>query len=143
MAARAQTARSTGTRAPTTITQGYAAGSATTPLAPFTFERRDPGPRDVQIDILFCGVCHSDLHTVPRRVGRAPRIPCVPGHEIVGRVTEVGAGGHRLQGGRPGGVGCMVDSCRTCPDCRDGLEQYCAGGTDVHLQRPGQAPGAA
>jgi Zn-dependent alcohol dehydrogenases len=89
MATREQTARSTGTRAPTTSTQGYAARSATTPLAPFTFERRATGPRDVRMDILFCGVCHSDLHTC-RDEWAGTTYPVVPGHEIVGRVTEVG-----------------------------------------------------
>ena len=140
MAARAQTARSTGTRAPTTITQGYAAGSATTPLAPFTFERREPGPRDVQIDILFCGVCHSDLHTVRDEWGGTV-YPVVPGHEIVGRVTEVGDGRQRLQGRRSrrrrlhGG---LLPHLRRLPR-RPGA--VLRGRRDAHLQRRGQAPG--
>jgi uncharacterized zinc-type alcohol dehydrogenase-like protein len=107
---------------------GYAAQSATTPLAPFTFDRRDPGPNDVQIDVLFCGVCHSDLHQV-RNEWKGTTFPIVPGHEIVGRVVKVGA---KVTGFKPGdlaGVGCMVDSCRTCPDCVEGLEQFCPQGT--------------
>lgn len=105
-------------------TLGYAAHSATTPLDLFHFERREPGPRDVQIEILYCGVCHSDLHMV-RNEWQGAVYPVVPGHEIVGRVTQVGAA---VQGFAPGdlaGVGCLVDSCRTCPDCQEGLEQYC------------------
>ncbi len=105
-------------------TLGYAAQSATTPLDLFHFERREPGPRDVQIEILYCGVCHSDLHMV-RNEWQGAVYPVVPGHEIVGRVTQVGA---EVQGFAPGdlaGVGCLVDSCRTCPDCQEGLEQYC------------------
>jgi uncharacterized zinc-type alcohol dehydrogenase-like protein len=124
MATREQTARSTGTRAPTTTTQGYAARSATTPLAPFTFERGATGPRDVRMDILFCGVCHSDLHTCRDEWG-GTTYPVVPGHEIVGRVTDVGKEVTGLAPGDLAAVGCMVDSCRTCPDCRAGLEQYC------------------
>ena len=105
-------------------TTGYAAQSATTPLAPFTFDRRDPGPRDVQIDILFCGVCHSDLHTV-RNEWHSTQYPCVPGHEIIGRVTKVGRDVKSFKPGDLAGVGCLVDCCRTCPECREGLEQYC------------------
>ncbi|HEX8389553.1 MAG TPA: NAD(P)-dependent alcohol dehydrogenase [Sphingomonas sp.] len=105
---------------------GYAAQSADTPLAPFDFQRRDPGPRDVALDILFCGVCHSDLHTA-RGEWDGTVYPCVPGHEIVGRVTAVGAEVQRFSEGQIVGVGCMVDSCRECPSCRDGEEQYCTG----------------
>jgi uncharacterized zinc-type alcohol dehydrogenase-like protein len=107
-----------------TETRGFAAQSATTPLEPFSFERRTPGPRDVQIDILYCGVCHSDLHTA-RNEWRGTVYPVVPGHEIVGRVTRVG---DQVTGFKPGdvaAVGCMVGSCGTCSDCREGLEQYC------------------
>jgi uncharacterized zinc-type alcohol dehydrogenase-like protein len=107
---------------------GYAAQSATTPLAPYAFDRRDPGPNDVQIDVLYCGVCHSDLHQV-RNEWKGTTFPIVPGHEIVGRVVKVGA---KVTGFKPGdlaGVGCMVDSCRTCPDCVEGLEQFCPQGT--------------
>jgi alcohol dehydrogenase (NADP+) len=107
-----------------TPTVGYAALEATTPLAPFRFERRDPGPTDVQLDILFCGVCHSDLHTARNEWG-GTSYPCVPGHEIVGRVTRVGNQVKKFRAGDMVGVGCLVDSCRTCPSCTDGLEQYC------------------
>jgi uncharacterized zinc-type alcohol dehydrogenase-like protein len=105
-------------------TAGYAAHSPTTPLSPFSFERREPGAQDVDIEILFCGVCHSDLHQV-RNEWAGTKYPVVPGHEIVGRVVRVGAGVRGFRAGDLAAVGCMVDSCRTCPDCRDGLEQYC------------------
>jgi uncharacterized zinc-type alcohol dehydrogenase-like protein len=105
-------------------TRGFAARSATTPLEPFTFERRQPGPRDVQIEILYCGVCHSDLHTA-RDEWQGTTYPVVPGHEIVGRVTRVGEHVSAFKAGDVAAVGCMVGSCGTCPDCRDGLEQYC------------------
>ncbi|MBA3658391.1 MAG: NAD(P)-dependent alcohol dehydrogenase [Gemmatimonadales bacterium] len=107
-----------------TATQGYAAESATTPLGPFQFERRVPGPTDVQIEILFCGVCHSDLHQARDEWG-GTTFPVVPGHEIVGRVTGVGNQVTRFKAGDLAGVGCMVDSCGTCTDCKDGLEQFC------------------
>src|SRR5438067_10689069 len=107
-------------------TKGYAARSKSSPLAPFAFERRDPGPTDVQIDILFCGVCHSDLHTVRSEWG-GTTYPCVPGHEIVGRVVKVGREVKKFEEGDLAGVGCMVDSCRTCPSCEEGLEQFCDG----------------
>jgi uncharacterized zinc-type alcohol dehydrogenase-like protein len=103
---------------------GYAARSATSPLVPFAFARREPRPKDVHLEILFCGVCHSDLHTV-RGEWTGTTYPVVPGHEIVGRVVRVGAEATRFKPGDLGAVGCMVDSCRTCPDCREGLEQYC------------------
>lgn len=106
---------------------GYAAASADAALAPFTFERRDPGPTDVAIKILYCGVCHSDLHTVRGEWGNT-LYPSVPGHEIVGRVTAVGSAVTRFRVGDVAAVGCMVDSCRTCPSCREGLEQYCDKG---------------
>jgi alcohol dehydrogenase (NADP+) len=109
---------------------GYAAQSATSPLAPFRFERRAPGPRDVQIEILYCGVCHSDLHTV-RSEWEGTQYPCVPGHEIVGRVTAVGNEVKRFKAGDLAGVGCLVDSCRTCASCRASLEQYCDRGEMV------------
>ena len=107
-------------------TKAYAAQSATTPLAPFTVDRRVPGPKDVAIDILYCGVCHSDLHTV-RSEWPGTRYPCVPGHEIVGRVTAVGADVGKIAVGALVGVGCMVGSCGHCPACAEGLEQYCEG----------------
>ena len=105
-------------------TKAYAAQSPTTPLAPFTLDRRAPGPKDVAIDILFCGVCHSDLHTA-RGEWPGVQYPCVPGHEIVGRVTAVGAEVTKVAVGALVGVGCMVDSCRECSSCQCGLEQYC------------------
>lgn len=107
-------------------TKAWAAQSATTPLAPHQIERRKPGPRDVAITILFCGVCHSDLHTA-RGEWPGTKYPCVPGHEIVGRVSATGAQVTRFRPGDLVGVGCMVDSCRTCPSCHEGLEQYCDG----------------
>ena len=102
----------------------YAVQSASTPFAPFSIERRAPGPKDVAIDILYCGVCHSDLHTA-RGEWPGTRYPCVPGHEIIGRVTAVGGEVTKFQVGELVGVGCMVDSCRHCFSCEDGLEQYC------------------
>lgn len=106
---------------------GYAARTAGGALAPFGFERRAPGPLDVEIEILFCGVCHSDLHTARGEWGGTV-YPVVPGHEIVGRVSGTGAGVTRYRPGDLVAVGCMVDSCRTCATCRDGLEQYCETG---------------
>ncbi len=108
-------------------TQAYAAHSASSPLAPFSFERRDPKTTDVQIEILFCGVCHSDLHTARDEWG-GTKFPCVPGHEIVGRVTKVGPGVKNFAQGDLAGVGCMVDSDHTCENCREGLEQFCETG---------------
>jgi uncharacterized zinc-type alcohol dehydrogenase-like protein len=107
---------------------GYAAQSATADLAPFTFERRDPRPDDVVIDILYCGVCHSDLHTARNDWGWTT-YPIVPGHEIIGRVREVGAQVIRFKAGDAVGVGCMVDSCRHCKPCEHGEEQYCKEGS--------------
>lgn len=107
-------------------TKAYAAQSATTPLAPHTIDRREPGKKDVSIDILFCGVCHSDLHTA-RGEWMGVKFPSVPGHEIVGRVTAVGADVKNHKVGDLVGVGCLVDSCRTCPSCNEGLENYCEG----------------
>src|SRR3954470_10934765 len=103
---------------------GYAAQTKSTPLGPFNFERRDVGPADVQIEILYCGVCHSDIHQVRDEWGGSI-YPMVPGHEIVGRVTKVGANVKKLKVGELAGVGCMVDSCRECTGCREGQEQYC------------------
>lgn len=107
--------------------RGFAARSATTPLEPFSFHRRETGPRDVRIQILFCGVCHSDLHTA-RSEWAGTTYPVVPGHEIVGRVTAVGQEVTRFKTGDLAAVGCLVDSCRTCPSCAEGLEQYCETG---------------
>jgi len=107
-----------------TKTVGYAATSAQSPLAPFSFARREPLPQDVQLEILYCGVCHSDLHTV-RNEWSGTTYPAVPGHEIVGRVTAVGSEVKRFKVGDIAAVGCMVDSCRNCANCEAGLEQYC------------------
>lgn len=102
----------------------YAAVSAKEKLAPFKFERREVGAKDIQIEILFCGVCHSDLHTA-RNEWQNAVYPVIPGHEIVGRVTSVGADVKAFKVGDLAGVGCLVDSCGVCEDCKDGLEQYC------------------
>jgi alcohol dehydrogenase (NADP+) len=106
-------------------TNAYAAQTATTPLAPLNIQRRDVGKDDVAIEILYCGVCHSDLHTV-RSEWQGTTYPCVPGHEIIGRVVSVGADVKKFQAGDIAGVGCMVDSCRTCANCEEDLEQFCA-----------------
>ena len=106
---------------------GFAAHTAKAPLAPFAFERRDTGPKDIRIEILFCGVCHSDLHQVRDEWGGSI-FPMVPGHEIVGRVTAVGSEVTKFSVGDLAGVGCLVQSCRTCDNCSDGLEQYCTTG---------------
>ena len=122
--------------------KAYAAASATTPLASITIPRRDPTAGDVQIDILFCGICHSDLHEVRNEWSdlMSPTVyPIVPGHEIVGRVTTVGSAVTRYQPGDLVGVGCMVGSDGTCAHCKDGLEQFCPNMTlaynspDQHL----------
>ncbi|WP_233842952.1 NAD(P)-dependent alcohol dehydrogenase [Dyella sp. 2HG41-7] len=104
--------------------RGYAAQSATAPLAPHRIERRDPRADDVVIDILYCGVCHSDIHVARNEWGGA-RYPVVPGHEIVGRVISVGDKVTRFKAGDMVGVGCLVDSCQHCEPCAQGLEQYC------------------
>ncbi|HYV20540.1 MAG TPA: NAD(P)-dependent alcohol dehydrogenase [Verrucomicrobiae bacterium] len=108
-------------------TRACGAASATSPLAPMTIRRREPGTQDVQIDVLFCGVCHSDLHQVRNEWQSAmPTVyPCVPGHEIVGRVAKTGASVTTFKAGDLAAVGCMVDSCRVCDECRAGTEQYC------------------
>jgi len=105
-------------------TPAYAAASAGAPLAPFTVERRDPRPQDVVIDILYCGICHSDIHQV-RDEWSGSLFPMVPGHEIVGRVRRVGKDVQRFREGDLAGVGCMVDSCRVCEPCRRDLEMFC------------------
>ncbi len=108
-------------------TPAYAAQSTKAPLAPFTVERREPGAQDVLIDILYCGVCHSDIHQARDEWGGSI-FPMVPGHEIVGRVAKVGSGVTKFKVGDAVGVGCFVDSCRQCPSCRKGEEQYCDSG---------------
>ncbi len=112
-------------------TKAYAAASATSPLTLDTIQRRTPTARDVQIEILFCGICHFDLHTVRNEWSSImPTVyPCVPGHEIVGRVTTVGTQVSKFKPGDLVGVGCLVDSDHTCPNCRDGLEQLCPNQT--------------
>jgi uncharacterized zinc-type alcohol dehydrogenase-like protein len=115
--------------------RAYAAQDATSPLAPFGLDRREPGPRDVQFEILFCGVCHSDLHTA-RSEWPGTIYPCVPGHEIVGRVTKVGAAVTGFKAGDLAATGCMVASCQTCPSCRAGLEQYCEPGMTLTYNSP-------
>ncbi|MDQ2657209.1 MAG: NAD(P)-dependent alcohol dehydrogenase [Bacteroidota bacterium] len=123
-------------------TKGYAALEAGSPLAPFSFERRVPGPRDVHMEIMYCGVCHSDLHQVQNEWGHA-LFPMVPGHEIVGRVKKVGDQVKKFSAGDIGAVGCLVDSCRECENCKQGLEQYCyngAVGTYNSYERDGKTP---
>ncbi|RIV18987.1 NAD(P)-dependent alcohol dehydrogenase [Fibrisoma montanum] len=107
--------------------KGYAAQTNDSSLAPWNFQRREVGPHDVQFDILYCGVCHSDLHQIKDDWGGSI-FPMVPGHEIVGRVVAVGAQVTRFNVGDLAGTGCMVDSCRTCTSCQQGLEQYCLNG---------------
>lgn len=113
--------------APSLDVKGYAVMAPGQPLVPFTFERRRPRPEDVVVDILFCGVCHSDIHTARGEWGES-EYPVVPGHEIVGRVSQKGASAGRFNVGDLVGVGCYVDSCRVCPSCRSGLEPYCDDG---------------
>ncbi|MFI5151973.1 MAG: NAD(P)-dependent alcohol dehydrogenase [Chitinophagales bacterium] len=108
-------------------TKAFAAQNAKDPLSPFQFERRDPRPNDVQIEILYCGVCHSDLHQARDEWGGSI-YPMVPGHEIVGRVTKTGSAVKKFKRGDLAAVGVMVDSCRTCRNCKNGLEQYCEEG---------------
>jgi uncharacterized zinc-type alcohol dehydrogenase-like protein len=112
--------------------RAFAANSATSPLAAAKIPRREVGPEDVEFEILYCGVCHSDLHAARNEWAAWPTVyPCVPGHEIVGRVTKVGA---NVKGFKPGDLaatGCMVDSCGKCASCREGLEQYCDVGATV------------
>jgi len=110
-----------------TTVSAYAATAATEPLIKTTITRRAPGPHDVAIDIKFAGVCHSDIHTVKGEWG-TPHYPLVPGHEIAGVVTAVGADVTKHRVGDRVGVGCFIDSCRECPSCLAGLEQYCTGG---------------
>lgn len=112
-------------------TKAYAAHTQDTPLAPFSLQRRDPLPNDVQIEILFCGVCHSDLHIARNEWGGGTQYPCVPGHEIVGRVVKVGKEVKNFKEGDLAGVGCMVDSCGKCSSCKEDLEQFCENGVTL------------
>ena len=120
---------------------GYAAQSATTPLAPMSFERRSPRADDVAIEILFCGVCHSDIHQARNEWGIAV-YPLMPGHEIVGKVTAVGASVTAHKVGDLVGVGCMVDSCRHCDACHADLEQYCLEGPTMTYATPDRVDGS-
>src|SRR5882757_1891662 len=122
--------------------KAYSAASETSPLAFTTIPRREPTEHDVQIEILFCGICHSDLHSVRNEWSEfMPTVyPIVPGHEIVGRVTKVGSAVTKYKPGDLAAVGCLVDSCRECVNCKRGLEQYCVcfptftyNGADKHL----------
>jgi alcohol dehydrogenase (NADP+) len=129
--------------APSRITRtftarAYAAASPTAAMAPFTIPRRAAGPHDVQIEILYCGVCHSDLHTVRNEWESAmPTVyPCVPGHEIVGRVGKAGTEVKKFKEGDLVAVGCMVDSCRQCAGCLEGLQQYCENGMVLTYNSP-------
>jgi uncharacterized zinc-type alcohol dehydrogenase-like protein len=124
------------------LTKGYAAANATSPIAPFTFERREPGAHDVQIEIKFCGICHSDIHQARNGWGNSI-YPMVPGHEIVGHVARIGAEVKKFKVGDAVGVGCFVDSCRRCRYCEEGLEQYCVDGctqTYNGVERDGVTP---
>jgi len=120
---------------------GYAAQSATTPLGPFHFEHRELRPEDVRIDILYCGVCHSDIHQARNEWGGS-RYPMVPGHEIVGRVAAVGSAVTKFKVGDPAAVGCMVASCRVCASCKAGDEQYCDANATVYTYNHAYPDGA-
>ena len=120
--------------------KAYGANAADRPLESLDITRRAPGAHDVQIDIDFCGVCHSDLHTV-RAEWAGTLYPCVPGHEIVGRVSAVGAHVTSHKVGDLVGVGCMVDSCKACPDCGEGLENYCDNMVGTYNGPTADAPG--
>lgn len=119
---------------------GYATNAPTKPLGPFKFDRRDPGPNDVQLEILYCGICHSDIHLVRNEWGNSI-YPMVPGHEIVGRVTAVGKKVKAFKPGDVVAVGCLVDSCRTCPNCKEGFEQYCDNGFTLTYNSPDKVSG--
>lgn len=121
--------------------RGYAAQNATSPLEPFAFERREVGEHDVLIDILYCGVCHSDIHLARNEWG-VSMYPMVPGHEIIGKVKQVGSKVTKFKEGDIAGVGCMVDSCQSCESCNEGLEQFCHEGftaTYNGIERDGQS----
>ncbi|WP_432188108.1 NAD(P)-dependent alcohol dehydrogenase [Streptomyces sp. Tue6028] len=127
---------------PTTV-KAFGAHDVRQPLVPLTIERRDVGPHDVKLDILYCGICHSDMNFVGGEFGPLPTSPLVPGHEIVGRVSETGSEVTRHQVGDLVGIGCMVNSCRACENCRAGQEQYCLNGHTLVFGSPDPAePGA-
>jgi uncharacterized zinc-type alcohol dehydrogenase-like protein len=115
--------------------KAYGAHAGDKPLEPMEIERRQPGPHDVQIDIAYCGVCHSDLHQV-RSEWQGTLYPCVPGHEIVGHVSAVGSAVSKFKVGDTVGVGCLVDSCQTCASCAEGLEQFCETGFTLTYNSP-------
>ncbi len=121
-------------------TNAYAAQDSTKPLAPFALQRRDPGIHDVQIQILYCGVCHTDVH-IARNEWHGTTYPCVPGHEIIGRVVKAGAHVKEFKEGDIAGVGCMVDSCRTCENCKENLEQFCQEGPIFTYNSPDKHSG--
>lgn len=121
-------------------TSAYACDDGSSPMKLATIKRRDPGPRDVEIEIEFCGVCHSDIHTA-RSEWPGSLYPCVPGHEIIGRVGRVGSQVTRFKAGDRVGVGCIVDSCRECASCAEGLEQYCENGMTGTYNSPDKAMG--
>jgi alcohol dehydrogenase (NADP+) len=126
-----------------TVTRGYGASSATSPLAPYSFTRRSPRAEDVELEILYCGVCHSDLHqTRDEWKATMPTVyPCVPGHEIVGRVRKVGSAVRKFAAGDLAAVGCMVDSCGKCANCRAGLEQFCINRATFTYNSPDEVSG--
>jgi uncharacterized zinc-type alcohol dehydrogenase-like protein len=125
---------------PMSNAKAFAAQNQTSPLGPFSIQRRDPGPRDVEIKVLFCGVCHTDLH-IARNDWGGTVYPCVPGHEIVGRVTRVGKEVKKHKEGDTVAVGCMVDSCRQCENCKAGDEQFCDNGTIFTYNAPDKISG--
>jgi alcohol dehydrogenase (NADP+) len=120
--------------------KAFAALTQTSPLAPFNFQRRDPGAHDVQIQILYCGICHTDVH-ISRNEWHGTTYPCVPGHEIVGRVVKVGTHVKKFKEGDLAGVGCLVDSCRTCENCKEDLEQFCTAGPTFTYNSPDKISG--
>jgi uncharacterized zinc-type alcohol dehydrogenase-like protein len=117
------------------MAKGYAAHSSTSPLIPFEFTRRETGPDDVCIDILYCGICHSDIH-VARNEWKGSVYPVVPGHEIIGKVVKVGSNVKKFKVGDIAGVGCMVGSCGNCSGCHEGVEQYCENGMTLTYNSP-------
>ena len=121
-------------------TKAYAALSATTPLTPFSFLRRTPGQQEIEIEIAYCGICHTDIHHV-RNEWHGTIYPCVPGHEIVGRVTRAGGRVKKFKEGDLAAVGCMVDSCRECEPCKSGLEQLCEQGPTWTYNSPDKKHG--